>query len=559
MAGREPTLREHVTGRLAGLRADRYSWWVHWAELATFILPRRYKWLVTPNQWNRGSPINGAIIDSTGTIALRTLASGLMSGITSPTRPWFKLTIEGLSTDITDPANRWLAEVERRMYRVFAESNYYTAKAVQYMDIGGFGTAPLMINEDYENVIDCDNPCAGEYYIANNDKNYVDVFYREFTKTVSATVQWFGKDNCTDATKRLYESGGASLTQEVAICQAVEPNTAPHGKTSKEFAFRSVYWERDSGSEAPFLQERGYHEFPIVCPRWDLISNDAYGRSPAMDALGDIKQLQQETKRKAQAIDKMVNPPMVADVQLKNQPASLLPGGVTYVTGQNNVGFKPVYEVQPRIAEMQQDIAEIQSRIRTVFFNDLFMMISQLQTVRTATEIDARREEKLVMLGPVLERFQNEDLDPTIERTYNIMNRAGLLPPPPMSIAGKPIKVEYVSILAEAQKLGGAASIERWLQLLGNMAAVNPEVLDTCNFDRTSKKYASIMSIDPELPNTPDEIMAIRAARQKMNEQAAITTATPGAAAAAKNLSETDVGGGKNALQAILGTESVAA
>lgn len=556
------TLRQHVEGRLAGMRTDRYSWWTHWAEIATYILPRRYRWMITPNQSNRGSPINGAIIDSTGTIAARTLASGLMSGITSPTRPWFKLTIEGIGTDITDPANRWLAEVERRMYRVFHESNYYTAKAVQYQDICTFGTAPLMINEDFENVVDFDNPCAGEYYVANNDKNYVDVFYREFVKTIGATVQWFGIDNVTAGTKRAYEQGGGALAQEIALCQAVEPNIAPHGKTPKQFPFRSVYWERDSGTEEPFLQERGYHEFPIVCPRWDLVANDAYGRSPAMDALGDIKQLQQETKRKAQAIDKMVNPPMLADVQLKNQPASLLPGGVTYVTGMNNNafgGFKPVYEIKPDLTWMTSDIQEIQNRIRSVFFNDLFMMISQLQTVRTATEIDARREEKLVMLGPVLERFQNEDLDPTIDRVFNVMLRSKLLPEPPASIAGKPIKVEYISMLAEAQKASDAGRIERWLQLLGNMAAVNPEVLDTCNFDRTSKAYAGIMSVDPELPNTQAEIVAIRAARQKQNQTNAAAAATPGAAAAAKNLSQTDVGGGKNALQAILGTESVAA
>lgn len=555
----ELSLRAHVEGRLSGLKNDRYSWWTHWAEIATFILPRRYRWLITSNQWNRGSPINGAIIDSTGTIAARTLAAGLMSGITSPTRPWFKLTIEGIGSDITDPANVWLAEVERRMYRVFHESNYYTAKAVQYQDICTFGTAPLMINEDYENVVDFDNPCAGEYYVANNDKNYVDVFAREIVKTVAATVQWFGEDNVSESTRRLYKMGGASLSQEIAICQLVEPNGSPKGKTPREFPFRSIYWERGSGEADGFLQERGYYEFPIVCPRWDLVSNDAYGRSPAMDALGDIKQLQQETKRKAQAIDKMVNPPMIADVQLKNQPASLLPGGVTYVTGQNNIGFKPVYEVQPRIAEMQQDIAEIQNRIRTVFFNDLFMMISQLQTVRTATEIDARREEKLIMLGPVLERFQNEDLDPTIERVFNRMNRAKLLPTPPASISGKPIKIEYISMLAEAQKAVATGAIERILQVVGNIAAVNPEISDNIDYDATIKRYGSLLATDPEIFRTVDQIQAIRMERQKQNQSAAIASATPGAAKAAKTLSETNLGGGKNALQSILGQESVAA
>src|SRR5689334_10987765 len=86
-------LRRHCEGRLIGLRVNRYSWWVHARELADYILPRRYKWLITPNQMNRGSPINQHILDSTGTLAARNLASGMMSGITSPTHPWFRFKI----------------------------------------------------------------------------------------------------------------------------------------------------------------------------------------------------------------------------------------------------------------------------------------------------------------------------------------------------------------------------------------------------------------------------------------------------------------------------------
>jgi hypothetical protein len=559
----EPSLYDQVTGRKSGLQSDRYSWWVHAAELATYYIPRRYRWLVTPNQWNRGSPINGAIIDSTGTIAARTLAAGMMSGITSPTRPWFKLRIDGLDMDETSPANRWLAECERRMYRVFAESNFYNAAAVLWADLGVFGTAPMLIDEDYENVIQCYNPCFGEYYVANNSKIVVDVFYREITITVGAIVPKFGEAKVSESVRRMYKQGGTSLTFEIIICHAIEPNTPCKGcDVPRAFPFRSVYWERDQGKgpgNGSFLEQKGYHEWPCPTPRWDLVSNDAYGRSPAMDALGDVKQLQQEQKRKAQAIDKMVNPPMIADVQLKNQPASLLPGGVTYVTGMNNVGFKPVYEVRPQIAEMQQDIAEVQNRIRSVFFNDLFMMISQLQTVRTATEIDARREEKLIMLGPVLERAQNEFLDVAIDRTFNIMRRAKLLPPPPPDIQGQFIDVEYVSMLAEAQKAAASGGMERLMQVVGNWAPVDATVIDTINRDKFVKKYGSLMAVDPDVMNSVDEIAAIRQQRAKDQQQQQLLGMTPGAAKAAKDLSDTDVGGGKNALQAMLGQESVAA
>src|SRR3954464_4011514 len=167
-SGPGTTERAEIDAELTALRTERYSWWVHWGQLATYILPRRYRWLVTPNQMNRGAAINGTILDSTGTVASRVLASGMMSGITSPTRPWFKLRISGYGADEVNPTNIWLAEVEKRMMHVFQESNFYNAMAVMYMDLAVFGTAPVIIYEDFENVIQCFNPCAGEYYVWND-------------------------------------------------------------------------------------------------------------------------------------------------------------------------------------------------------------------------------------------------------------------------------------------------------------------------------------------------------------------------------------------------------
>lgn len=558
------SLYQQVNARLSGLRQDRYSWWVHWRELAEFILPRRYRWLTTPNQSNRGAQINSQILDSTGTIAARTLAAGMMSGITSPTRPWFKLQIEGFEQEENTPTSLWLSEVEKRMFRVFAESNFYNAMAVLFSDLGVFGTGTVLIYEDYDDVIRCFNPCAGEYYLANSDKLKVDTFYRQFVQSISQTVAWFGVENCSQDVRSAYAQGGEALSREIQIAHAIEPNVPAIAGISKDFKWRELYWEWGQGEDrgggkSPFLSMRGFHEFPALCPRWDLVSNDAYGRSPAMDALGDIKQLQMETKRKAQAIDKMVNPPMVADVQLKNQPASLLPGGVTYITGMTSTGkpgFSPVYQVQFPIDHISQDIELIKDRIRTVFFNDLFMMISQLETVRTATEIDARREEKLIMLGPVLERFENEALDPVIDRVFAIMLRAGLLPPPPEEIQGAPIKVQYVSMLAEAQRAVSTSGIERMLALAGNVGAIDPTVYDKIDLDETIDEYASLLSLAPKLIRSDKAVAQIREARAKAAQMQQGAAVTAEGVNAAKTLSETEVGGGQNALQMMIGGQS---
>lgn len=551
-------LREQLEGQLTGLRNARYSWWVHWAELARFILPRRYRWLVTPNQMNRGAMINGAIIDSTGTIAARVLASGMMSGITSPTRPWFNLTMEGFDKDDVNPVNVWLSECRRRMMRVFQESNFYNSIAVTYMDLAVFGTAPMLIYEDFENVIWCCNPCAGEYYVGNDDQLYVRIFMREITMTVSQVVEKWGKDNISETTNNLYKQGGTGLTQDIIIVHSVQSNAS--GVVNKKFPYYEAYWERTSTKNDQFLSKKGFYEWPLICPRWDLSGNDAYGRSPGMDALGDIKQLQQETRRKAQAIDKLANPPMVADVELKNAPASTLPGGVTYITRKDGAGFKPAYEnFRPPIKELMADISEVQKRIKNIFFNDLFLMFQELQAEpRSAAAIDARREEKLIMLGPVLERFQTEGLDPAIDRVFGIMQRGGLLPPAPPEIEGRPIQVEYSSMLAAAQSAASTAAIERVMATVGNVAVIHPEVLDVPNWDLMIEKYSSLLGLDPELINTDETIAALREAKAQQQKLAYLTEVSQGAAKAGKTLSETDVGGGKNALQAMLSGSSAA-
>lgn len=549
-------LRKRVEARLGGLVTERYSWLVHWRELAEYILPRRYRWLVTANQ-NRGQPLNTAIIDSTGTIAARTLASGMMAGTTSPAKPWFRLSIDGYDADESSPVAIWLSECEARMMRVFSESNFYNAMATMLFDLVVFGTAVVLIYEDYDNVICCYNPCAGEYFLANSSKLNVDTIYRQFTRTTQQTVEEFGIDNVSEGVRKQYEDGTGS-TKEVVIAHAIEPNEPAMEGLNKRFKWREVYWEYGNSQADGFLRKKGYFEFPGLCPRWDLSSNDAYGRSPAMDALGDIKQLQQEQRRKAQALDKMVNPPMVADVQLKNQPASLLPGGVTYITGmaQGKKGFEPVYQINFPIQEITKDIAEVQQRIQRIFFNDIFMMFQNMEAEpRSAAAVDVRREEKLVMLGPVLERIQNEAHDPAIDRVFAIMDRAQLLPPPPAEIAALPtaIRVDYVSMLAEAQKASATNGIERLLAIVGNLGAVQPEAYDKLNTDYTIDKYSELLANDPRLLNDDKTVAGLRAARAKQQQAQQGAMAVSGGADTAKVLSDTKLGGGASALDLMVG------
>ena len=244
-------LRKRAEGRLLGLRVNRYSWWTHWRELADYYLPRRYKWLITPNQMSRGSPINQHIVDSTATLAAYKCAAGMMSGTANPTKQWFQLNVGTTDSTQTSPLSLWIAEAERILYLIMQESNYYTSVAVALLDLIIFGTCVRIIYEDHDNVICCYNPCLGEFYLENSSQLEVNAMYREFTLTINQLVEQFGLENCSYAAQRLYRDGGANWTREIVVAHAIEPNTEPTkvGINSR-FPWREIYWEW-GGSASP--------------------------------------------------------------------------------------------------------------------------------------------------------------------------------------------------------------------------------------------------------------------------------------------------------------------
>ncbi|HIC7644621.1 TPA: portal protein [Serratia liquefaciens] len=538
----QETRKQFLQNQLSQLITARSSYDSHWKELSDFILPNCGRFLTTDAGRNKR---NTKVVDPTGGLASRTLESGMLSGITSPTRPWFSLNTPNKKLMDSWPVKMWLSQVVELMNDVMNKSNWYQSLTVLYRYLGTFATGAISILEDDEDVIRTHVLPIGSYYISNSDRLQVDTVFRKFSMTCRQLVAKFGLENVSDSVKSSWDTGAYETWFEVV--HAVLPNTnRDTGKlNSKNKRYSSVYYE-PGGSGDKLLSESGFDEMPILVPRWDINGEDAYGSScPGILALGGVKALQLQQKRKDQAIDKLVNPPMMAPSSMKNERLSLLPGDVTYVNGAGDMGgFKPVYEINPRISELLESIQDGRQLTNECYFVPLFNMFSNINTRSMPIEaVNEMRDEKMLQIGPVLDRLNDELLDPAIDRIFNIMNRRGMLPPPPEELQGQPLRVEYTSVMAQAQKAVGIGSIERFVGFIGNMTAAGfQQAADKLDVDQAIDEYGDMLGVPTTITKSDEQVQAEREQRAQQQQAAQSLQMGAGAADIAKTLSQSGTG-----------------
>ena len=532
-------LREKVQSRWDALKEERSSWMSHWKDISEVLLPRAGRFLPTEN--NRGGRAAfRKILDSTGTRALRTLSGGMMSGMTSPARPWFRLTTFNPELDESYEVKVWMSQVTSLMQMVFYKSNTYRALQMAYEELGAFGTSATLIYDDFDRVIHCHPLTIGEFAIATDSRGRVNTVYREFRMTVAMLVQEFGVANVSRAVKDMYDRG--QLDEWVDVINAIEPRTErdPRKTDAKNMPYLSVYFEK-SGDKGKVLRETGFTEFPAMCARWSVTGGDIYGTSPGMEALGDLCQLQQMQFRKSQAIDYKVHPPVLIPSEMKNMGTQFLPGGVIpYSNAQQAQQIRSAYMVDLDLNSLLVDIQDVRQRINEAFYRDIFMlMVNSTDKTMTATEVTERHEEKMLLMGPVLERLNAEMLDPLINIVFNKLVQADLLPPLPEDLQGQQLNVEFISILAQAQKAISTNSVDRMFSVLGNLAGMKPDIVDNVDLDFWPQWYADALGVDPRFIVSGKKVAVIREQRAQAEQQAAAMEQLQGATQAAKNMGMT--------------------
>lgn len=539
--------RQRAQRRMSALERERSSWMSHWQEINRVLLPRSGQFFATDA--NRGTQRNQDILDSAATFALGTLAAGMQSGLTSPARPWLKLETEDTDLMNVKSVSAWCDQVTQKLRTIFSRSNTYKSLHGMYGELGAYGTTSAVVLPDFRDVIRFYPMTIGEYCISTDERGEVDTLSRKFQMTVAQIVgKWVYKNgafdwsNCSAHIKNMWDNHNQDGWVTVNhLCQP-RRNRDTRRADARNMRFESLWFE-DGANDDKLLHESGYKRFPAIVTRWETKGQDIYASNcPGMVALGDVAQLQHEQLRKAQGIDYKTKPPLQVPFSLKNQDSDFLPGGISYVdmTGPQNA-VRTAFDVDINLEHLLLDIQDVRQRIDRAFFADLFLFLSNIQGLKgqmTAREVAEIHEEKLLMLGPVVENVENEQLAPLIDITFDAAMEAGILPPPPPELEGMELKTEFIGLLSQAQRSVSMSGVDRIIGAVASIAAAkqDPSVWDKIDTDKVVDKAANYLAIDPEIIRGDDEVAAIRQQRAQAMQAQAEAEAAERMAATAKDL-----------------------
>lgn len=541
--------------RLAALKAERLSFEPQIREIGNNFAPSRVRF--TTNDVNQGRMRHAQIINNRPLLAARTAASGLHAGLTSPARPWCRLLTPDRDMSEFGPVKEWLALAEKRMLSMWAKSNLYTALPYLYGEVATFGTMACLALESDKTVIRFEPYTFGQYWIACDQYGTVDTFYKIVPMTVRQVVGKFGLKACSQKITSAWES--SRYEDRVDVLCAIEPNMdqVAGNRRAAGMAWQSVYWENDCNENAEPLLRSGFEENPILSTRWEVTAGDTYATScPGMIALGAARALQINERNKARAIQRGYDPPLQGPASMARAGVSMLPGAYNSVpdSAMASPGIRSIYDFKPDIQGLLLDIQGNERDVDQAFFVDLFLMLQSDARSQppTAEEIRARYEEKVLALGPTLERFNSDLLAPLVDRTFAIMVRQShpywqgvlqgepLLPPPPKELQNVKLDVDFISTLQQAQRAASLGNIERFAAFVGQTMRIDPSIADKADFDQMVDEMGSGLAVPPSIVRDDDTVAKIRASRaqqDQLKQMAAMAPAMKDIGSAIKNVS----------------------
>ena len=529
-----------IKKRYETLKSERKTLEEIYQQIEQFVVPFRGKFFREQTgehevQWRQYQ-----LFDTTAIQACDTLASSLQGSLTSPSTKWFALQFSADELNNNNEAMIWLEACTEEVFETLQQSNFNIEASEFYLDLCSFGSGIVteeVVNEDVWDGIDFQAVPVRECFFEPDHKQRVLNFYRRLQWTPIQILDKFGKDCPEDIKVKAEATSTTDDKYEIIFCiykrDLKKPldMSKPIPPKSRPFGYKYVL-HRDA---VQLGETGGYYEQPAFVARWKKVSGSMWGHSPAMICLPDILNINELVEATLEAAGKVIDPASLTTQRGLVSDLDLGRGGLTVV---RNIGDLVPYETQARF-DVGQNVYELfRASIRQTF------RVDQLQLkdspAMTATEVQVRYEMMQRLLGPTLGRLQNDFLNPMIQRTFNILMRAGRLPEIPDIVkenaAG--MKVDYTGPLPRAQKMETVRSMQEWLGVMAEAGQVYPALNDLVNVDNFGRMSAKLMSVPALVVNSEDQVVEVREKRAEQEARAAEAAAQQAEGDAAKATGE---------------------
>lgn len=516
--------KRKVLQRINQLKQERLRWEDQWIDIRNYELPWVGDFKRQGDDSYPGRRKDLHIAQGVAWASAQIFAAGIMSGLTPPSRQWFKFQFNNSELNENVQACEVLDTRQEIMQSILSGSNFYNAIHSSYFELP-YGQAPLAVLPDTKKGVRFQAQTIGTYYIDVGGDGTVNTFARRYPCKLQQIIDTFGVENLPLSDRLNIEAGGVPDNVTRYVWWLVEPNAqAIPGRIGRlNMPYISMYWIDGSGDN-DWLYVGGYDEFPVPTGRYSTNANNPYGYGPGWYALGDSKMLQVMKRDYLTAVELAVKPPLTATADVMAEGINLIPGGVTKVPGPNS-HVQQLFQVGLDMPHLAEEIIRTEDSIKRAYSADLFLMLDSISTGNmTAREIVERQQEKLQQLGPVVERLQEEYLTPILERTYNILDRAGIFPPIPPDIAQlvaqEDVKIEYISPLAQAQRMSGLVNIEQAIAFTAQMAQMWPDSIKMIDPLGTIAKYFDLLGAPAKMRRPEEEVQQMIEQEQKAMQQA---------------------------------------
>lgn len=538
-----------------------------WLNCGRWAAPHRIKWMLSQMEGERN---NAHIVDASHILALRSYVAGFLEGNTSASRPWYRFGTSNEELDDRPDVHQWMQRFTARTLHVLGSGNFYNAAAQFYYDFGVFNTGSHYIEERVQGLY-FHTLIPGSYFVLNNGYNEAVVLVREFSLTVKALVETYGRkkptggydwSNISPNVRKMYDDGNyttiISVVHQVVQNDKFDP-TQPQVLLNKPWlsityelgGLGGQYYQygQEFGEVSPdpkqadiFLNVVGTKRKPFIVGKSDSGNNFEYGeKGPTLDALGLIKSLNKKALAKDQALEQILRPALQGPASLRK----------SYITSAANMyipldptsaaqkGLRPIFEVSPVIAPLVQDVSDMRSQVGKLYYEDFLLYLSQNPKTRTATETDAVVKEQQLVIGPNLQALNWSYNVPVVEfvADYVLFDDPVMQQwPVPNVLQGTTLKPEFVSVFAQAMRAADLPAINQYMAMIEQVGQVNPKIWDKANVDKLADLFEDRLFLPFGLNNPQAKVDALRQQAQAAQQrQQALEQTLPAMAGAAKD------------------------